>query len=84
MRFNEVLQRFTWIENGECFKCERSNITVTPIGVLEGSDGAVELSACHACTFRLENRLVAILDGSHKPTRRPLRFNATEEAHSNT
>lgn len=84
MRFNELLQRFDWTDGGECFKCERSNVTVTQIGVLQGSDGAVELTACHACTFRLENRLVATLDGSHRPTRRPLRVDVTTGAHSNT
>jgi hypothetical protein len=59
-------------DDGECFKCERSDVPVTPIGVLEGSSGAVELFSCYGCTFRLETYLHGTLSGTYQAPRLPL------------
>jgi hypothetical protein len=71
VRPTELWQRFTWTP-GECFKCERSDVPVTPVGVMEGVAGCAELFTCQPCTFRLELRLHGGL--SSQRNRRPMKL----------
>ncbi len=77
----ELWSRYRWHDGGECWKCERSGVPVTPNGVLEGTDGVlVELSACLSCTWRLEHRYRRLVDhGAGVNTRAPLEFPPLEE-----
>ncbi len=46
-------ERFEWTV-GTCFRCDRTGVEVAPIGTISAHGIDVEVRACRACVFHLE------------------------------
>ncbi|MGK5496552.1 hypothetical protein ACSNOF_01085 [Streptomyces sp. URMC 125] len=46
-------ERFAWAA-GTCFRCDRTGTEVAPIGTISARGIDVEIRACRACVFHLE------------------------------